>query len=341
MRGGLAGWAGLAAAIAAVWAIDQFAIPWTDAYLTNILLRIGFNVLAVTGLALVLGFTGQFSLGHAGFMALGAYGSASLSLHAGVPPVVAVPLGGLIAAAAGLVVGVPSLRLSGDYLAVVTLGFNQIIIVVVQNVPFLGGALGLTGVPVATSFGWTFTWVVLGLVFMRNLLASAHGRAFAAVRDNEIATRSLGVDTTRIKVTAFVVGAFWAGVAGALLGFYNSSIFPKQFEFDRSIELLAMVVLGGTASLSGPVLAAALLTALPEFLRVLGGWLTSACAPLVAAGVIDAPPAFFGQLSQYRMVIYAALLVTMMIVRPKGFLGGRELSDVVRGLVRKVAPARA
>lgn len=341
MRGPLAGYALLVAGIAVVWGIDHFAIPWTDPYLTNILLRVGFNILAVTGLALVLGFTGQFSLGHAGFMALGAYGSASLTMHAGVPAVLAVPLGGLIAAVAGLVVGVPSLRLSGDYLAVVTLGFNQIIIVVVQNVPFLGGALGLTGVPVATSFGWTYTWVILGIVFMRNLLASAHGRTFAAVRDNEIATRSLGVDTTRIKVTAFVLGAFWAGVAGALLGFYNASIFPKQFEFDRSIELLAMVVLGGTGSLSGPILAAALLTALPEFLRVLGGWLTSACAPLVSAGLLDAPPAFLGQLSQYRMVIYAALLISMMITRPKGFLGGRELGDVLKGLWRRVAPARA
>ncbi len=341
MKSPVAGYALVAFGIAAVWGIDHFVIPWTDAYLTNVLLRIGFNVIAVTGLALVLGFTGQFSLGHAGFMALGAYGAASLSLHLNIPPVLAVPLGGLIASVAGLVVGVPSLRLSGDYLAVVTLGFNQIIIVIVQNTPFLGGALGLTGVPVATSFGWTFTWVLLAVVFMRNLLKSSHGRAFAAVRDNEIATRSLGVDTTRVKVTAFVVGAFWAGAAGALLGFYNSSIFPKQFEFDRSIELLAMVVLGGTASLSGPILAAVVLTALPEFLRVLGGWLIKACAPLVSAGLLDAPPEFLGRLSQYRMVIYSLVLIGMMITRPKGFLGGRELGDVLMGAWRRLRPSPA
>ncbi len=311
-RATLLGYAALAAAIAIVWAIDIYAIPWTNPYYTNIAIRVGFNLLAVMGLALVLGFTGQFSLGHAGFMAVGAYGSASLALYLNVPPMVAVPLGGLLAAVAGLVVGVPSLRLSGDYLAVVTLGFNQIIVVLVQNVPALGGALGLTGVPVATTFGITFTWVLLGAVFMRNLLRSAHGRAFAAVRDNEIATRSLGVDTTRVKVTAFVVGAFWAGIAGALLGFYNSSIFPKQFEFDRSIELLTMVVLGGTGSLSGPFLAAGLLTALPEALR---------------------------EFSQYRMVVYAALLILLMGLRPQGILGRHELSDVVRGMWRRRASA--
>lgn len=311
-RSTLIGYAALAAGLAIVWGIELFAIPWTNPYYANIAIRVGFNLLAVMGLALVLGFTGQFSLGHAGFMAVGAYGSASLALHAHVPPMLAIPMGGCMAAVAGLAVGVPSLRLSGDYLAVVTLGFNQIIVVLVQNVPALGGALGLTDVPVATTFGVTFTWVLLGAVFMRNLLASAYGRTFAAVRDNEIATRSLGVDTTRVKVTAFVVGAFWAGIAGSLLGFYNSSIFPKQFEFDRSIELLTMVVLGGTGSLSGPFLAAGLLTALPEALR---------------------------EFSQYRMVVYATLLIAMMALRPQGILGKYELTDVVRGLFRRRAAA--
>lgn len=300
------------AAIAAVWAIEVYAIPWTDPYITNVLLRIGFNVLAVLGLSLVLGFTGQFSLGHAGFMAAGAYGSAILNMHAGVPAPLAMVCGGLVAGLAGVVVGVPSLRLSGDYLAVVTLGFNQIIIVIIQNTPLLGQAAGLTGVPQVTNFGWTFTWVILAAVSLRNLLDSPQGRAFEAVRDNEIATRSLGIDTTRVKVTAFVIGAFWAGVAGSLVGFNLSSIFPSQFQFDRSIELLAMVVLGGTGSLSGPVLAAIVLTALPELLR-------------------DIPNA-----DRYRMMVYSVLLVVMMVLRPRGFLGNRELSDVIAGLWRRV-----
>ncbi len=299
------GYALLAAGVAVVWGIQLWLVPWTDAYLMDIIVRIGINLLAVMGLALVLGFTGQFSLGHAGFMAVGAYSAAALSLYAHVPPVLAIVAGGFAAALAGVAVGLPSLRLVGDYLAVVTLGFNGIIIVIIQNAEVLGGAKGLTGLPVATNFGLVYTFVLVGGIFLRNLLTSAQGRVFEAVRDNEIATRSLGIDTTRIKVTAFVVGAFWAGIAGGLITFYRSSIFPTQFQYDRSIELLAMVVLGGTGSLSGPILAGTVLSALPEVLR---------------------------PIAEYRMVIYALLLITMMIVRPTGFLGGREVTDVIRAL---------
>lgn len=302
-RGVLAGWGVFAALLAAVWGIDTFAIPWTDPYLTDIVVRIGINLLAVMGLSLVLGFTGQFSLGHAGFMAVGAYASAALSLYQGTPPMLNIVLGGFAAALAGVAVGLPSLRLTGDYLAVVTLGFNGIIIVLIQNAAVLGGAQGLTGLPVATTFGWTFTWVLIGGFFLRNLLVSAKGRVFQAVRDNEIATRSLGIDTTRAKVVAFVIGAFWAGIAGGLIAHYRSSIFPSQFQFDRSIEILAMVVLGGTGSLSGPLLAATVLTALPEVLR---------------------------PVAEYRMVIYSLLLIGMMILRPAGLLGNKELSDLFR-----------
>lgn len=303
MKGTIAGYAGVAAALAVVWAIHLFAIPWTDPYLTDIIVRIGFSVLAVLGLALVLGFTGQFSIGHAGFMAVGAYVGAALSLYAAVPPMLAVIAGGLAAALAGVAVGLPSLRLVGDYLAVVTLGFNGIIIVAIQNMPFFGGAQGLTGIPVATNFGWTYSFVILGAAFLRNLLQSPQGRVFEAVRDNEIATRSLGIDTTRAKVVAFVIGAFWAGIAGGLIAFYRSSVFPSQFQYDRSFELLAMVVLGGTGSLSGPVLAAAFLTALPELLR---------------------------PIAEYRMVIYALLMIGTMLLRPRGLLGSREITDFFR-----------
>lgn len=299
------GYALLAAAIAAIWAIEIFAIPWTDAYTTDIVIRIGFNLLAVMGLALVLGFTGQFSIGHAGFMAVGAYASAALSVYGGTPPMLNILVGGLLAGVAGLAVGLPTLRLTGDYLAVVTLGFNGIIVVLIQNAPVLGGAQGLTGIPVATNFGWTYTWVLLGGVFIRNLLASPWGRVFKAVRDNEIATRSLGIDTTRAKVVAFIVGAVWAGVAGGLIAHYRSSIFPNQFQFDRSIELLAMVVLGGTGSLSGPLISAGILSALPELLR---------------------------PVREYRMVIYSLMLILMMILRPSGLLGNRELGSVFKAI---------
>lgn len=297
------GYVAVLVGIAIIWAIQTLAIPWTDPYLTDIVVRCGFSMLAAMGLALVLGFTGQFSIGHAGFMAVGAYTGAALSLYFQVPPMLAVFLGGLMSALAGVAVGLPSLRLVGDYLAVVTLGFNGIIIVAISNIQFLGGAQGLTGIPVATNFGWTYTWVLLGVVFIRNLLVSAQGRVFEAVRDNEIATRSLGIDTTQAKVTAFVVGAFWAGIAGGLIAFYRSSVFPSQFQYERSFEVLAMVVLGGTGSLSGPILAAGILTALPELLR---------------------------PIAQYRMVIYASLLIGTMLVRPRGLLGSREITDLFR-----------
>lgn len=302
-RSAMKGWVAMLVGVAIIWAIQIFAVPWTDPYATDIVVRVGMNLLAVMGLALVLGFTGQFSLGHAGFMAVGAYTAGALSMYLHLPPVVAMVGGGLAAAVAGLIVGLPSLRLTGDYLAVVTLGFNGIIIVLIQNAEWLGGAKGMIGLPMFTNFGWTFTFVLVGGLSLRNLLASAQGRVFKAVRDNEIATRSLGIDTTRAKVTAFVIGAFWAGIAGGLVAFHRGSIFPSQFQYDRSIELVAMVVLGGTGSLSGPLIASSVLTALPEVLR---------------------------PIAQYRMVIYSLLLIGMMILRPKGLLGAREVSDLLR-----------
>jgi branched-chain amino acid transport system permease protein len=305
-----AAWLGTLVALAAVWGLAIYAVPWVDAYLADILVRIGITLLAVLGLVLVLGFTGQFSLGHAGFMAVGAYASAWLCTRTGLPPALCVLGGGLVAGASGLAVGLPSLRLTGDYLAVVTLGFNGIILVLIQNSPALGGAQGMTSLPTletydtpGRAFGWVASYLLLGGLLLRNLRHSRHGRAFEAVRDNEVAVRSLGIDTTRVKVTAFVVGAIYAGIAGALLAHYRASIFPSMFELTRSVELLAMVVLGGAGSLSGPMLAGTVLTALPEVLR---------------------------PVADIRMVLYAVILVVMMIVRPSGLLGSRELSDLFR-----------
>ncbi len=313
-RGAMLGWAAMVLSIGIVWVIQVFAVPWMDPYLTDILTRVGMNLLAVMGLALVLGFTGQFSLGHAGFMAVGAYTAGALVYFEHVHPLVGILAGGLAASLVGVAVGLPSLRLTGDYLAVVTLGFNGIIIVLIQNADWLGGAKGLIGLPTFTNFGWTFSFVIVGALAIRNVIASAQGRVFEAVRDNEIATRSLGIDTTRAKVTAFVFGAFWAGIAGGLVAFHRGSIFPTQFQYDRSIELVTMVVLGGTGSLSGPLIASSVLTALPEILR---------------------------PIAQYRMVIYALLLIGMMILRPTGLLGARELTEVVAAAVKRRRAARA
>ncbi len=316
----LVGWSTFAAALAAVWAFQIFAVPWINPYHTSLAVLSLIWMTATVGLAVVLGFTGQFSLGHAGFMAVGGYTAAYLNHDVGVDPGLAIVAGGATAALAGLAVGIPTLRLSGDYLAIVTLGFNGIILNVINNVDALGGATGIIGLPQWTHFGWAGTALVVATAATRNLVWSTHGRLFIAARDNEIALRSLGLDTTRVKATAFVVGALWAGVAGGLMAFLNASLSPNYFAIDRSIEMVAMVVLGGTGSLSGPIVAAGVLTALPEVLRM---------ATESGGSGID-----FGK---YRLVLYSSLLISMMILRPSGLLGGRELSDLFRRAPPKAA----
>jgi branched-chain amino acid transport system permease protein len=288
-----------------------------NSYFLRILMLCGINVILAVSLNLVNGFTGQFSIGHAGFMAIGGYTSAVLTMRvlppanaallaAGVPPTiahgaslfVATITGGLLAAVAGLAVGLPSLRLRGDYLAIVTLGFGEIIRVVILNVDAIGGARGLSGVPAYTNFFWVAFWVVVVVGVSYNLLASTHGRAMLSIREDEIAAEALGVPTTRYKVMAFVVSAFFAGVAGALYAHYDSYLNPASFTFLRSIEIIAMIVLGGMGSVSGAVMAAIALTVLPEALR---------------------------PVKEYRMVIYAILLIGLMITRPSGIMGTREL----------------
>jgi branched-chain amino acid transport system permease protein len=287
-------------------------------YHLQILVLCGINVILAVSLNLVNGFTGQFSIGHAGFMALGAYGSAMFSLEvgegwaramsaAGIPAAVAhgVPLfaallvGGLIAAFAGYLVGLPSLRLRGDYLAIVTLGFGEIIRVVITNVQWVGASRGLPGIPGWVDLFWVGLGVAAVLMLSWHVARSSHGRALFAVRDDEVAAEALGVNTTAYKVLAFVLGAFFAGIAGGLFAHYLSYLNPNSFTFIKSIEVIAMVVLGGMGSVSGSVLAAILLTLMPEVLR---------------------------PVKDYRMVIYSAMLIVLMITRPQGLLGSRELT---------------
>ncbi len=286
-------------------------------YLFQVVILCGINVILAVSLNLINGFTGQFSIGHAGFMALGAYGSAMFSLHlgerwvaamssTGVPAglaqgaalLVALMVGGLIAAVAGYLVGLPSLRLRGDYLAIVTLGFGEIIRVFITNVDAVGAARGLPGIPHWTNFFWVGLGVCSVILLSLRLANSTHGRALFAIRDDEVAAEALGVDTTRYKVLAFVLGAFFAGIAGGLFAHYLSYLNPNSFTFLRSIEVIAMVVLGGLGSVSGAVLAAILLTLLPEVLR---------------------------PVQQYRMVLYSLMLIVLMVTRPQGLLGTREL----------------
>ena len=218
---------------------------------------------------------------------------------------------GLCAAGAGLVVGIPALRLRGDYLAIATLGMAEIIRIVIQNAQPLGGALGLTGIPKYTNFAWLYGFAVVTIVVVWRIAYSAKGRAIMAVREDEIAAAAVGIDTTRHKVLAFVTGAFFGGCAGALYAMHERSITPSTFGIARSIEIVVMVTLGGLGSISGAVLAAIILTLLPEVLR---------------------------EISEFRMIIYSLLLVFMMLLRPQGLLGGRELWPKRRGPRRDPTP---
>jgi branched-chain amino acid transport system permease protein len=308
----------LGATLAVLALLDVTLAHGLNPYVFRVLLLCGINIILAVSLNLVNGFTGQFSIGHAGFMAVGAYASAVFSLQVGRPWVagleaagvpaplaqgaallVALLIGGSLAAVAGYLVGLPSLRLRGDYLAIVTLGFGEIIRVVIQNLDITGRALGLSGIPGWVNFFWVALVALAVIVLSLNLARSTHGRALFAIRDDEVAAEALGVNTTVYKVFAFVIGAFFAGVAGGLSVHLLSVASPDSFTFLRSIEVIAMVVLGGLGSVSGAVLAAVVLTLLPEVLR---------------------------PVQQFRMVIYSLMLIVLMVTRPQGLLGSHELS---------------
>lgn len=269
-----------------------------DFYILGIIMVMGINIILATSLNLINGFAGQFAIGHAGFMAIGAYVSALLTALRGFPFLPALVVGGLAAALVGLLVGIPTLRLRGDYLAIATLGLGEIIRVVIVNLPITGGAFGFSGMPPYTSFFWVEGAVVVTLLVLSNFIRSSPGRALLAVREDEFAAEAVGVATTYYKVLAFTMGSFFAGIAGGLFAHYLLFIDPSQFGILKSIEILIMVVLGGLGSFSGSVVAAILLTALPEFLR---------------------------GFSDYRMVIYSALLILVMLVRPAGLFGQIEI----------------
>jgi branched-chain amino acid transport system permease protein len=289
-----------------------------DDYALDILINVGINIILAVSLNLVCGHTGQFSLGHAAFMAVGAYGAALITVEAGDGLIrifggegwfaqsftflLALVAGGLCAAACGWLVGVPSLRLRGDYLAIVTLGFNEIIVVILKNTkgdgPF-GGALGLKGIPFYTDVFWTFTIAAIAVYTIGSIVNSTYGRGFLAVRDDEVAGEAMGVNTVRYKVNAFVIGAFFAGLAGGLYAHFRGIIAPDGFKFLKSVDIVVMVILGGMGSTAGVVVAAIVVTVLNELLR---------------------------DFENYRMIIFSLLLIVMMIVRPQGLLPAQLLA---------------
>lgn len=307
------------AALAAVWLFQAFIANNIDPYFFSIVMYAGVNVILAVSLNLVNGFTGQFSMGHAGFMSVGAYTSAYITtlfqnsnpaLMSGLASsslifVAALLAGGLMASFAGYLVGLPSLRLKGDYLAIVTLGFGEIIRVIVLNMDSIGGARGMSGIAPLSNFGWLYTVVILTVFTVWRVVNSAYGRAFLSVREDEIAAEAMGVNTTRAKVRAFVMGAFFAGVAGGLFAHYLSYLNPQTFDFNRSFEIIIMVVLGGMGSITGSVVAAIFLTVIREALR-----------PLQELTKLD-----------FRMVIYSLMLIVLMLTRPNGLFGTREYTD--------------
>ncbi|HEY5676592.1 MAG TPA: branched-chain amino acid ABC transporter permease, partial [Myxococcales bacterium] len=235
--------------------------------------HIGIAIILAVSLNLVNGLTGQFSIGHAGFMAVGGYVSATLLMRGPQEDpyriffMLAVLAGATAAAVMGWIVGKPSLRLRGDYLAIVTLGFGEIIRVIIENTPFFGGAIGLSPIPHRADFAWIWAMAIVTILVAKRLRDSTHGRAFLSVREDEVAAEAMGIDTTGYKVRAFVISAFFAGIAGALSGAFEGNLAPQSFTFVRSFEVVAMVVLGGMGSITGATIAAAVLTILPEYLR--------------------------------------------------------------------------
>lgn len=291
-----------------------------NGYLLHIINQSLIYVILAVSLNLINGITGQFSLGHMGFAAVGAYVSGSITtLVFKLDPnqvsgylvfVPALVAGGAAAAIVGFLIGFPSLRLKGDYLAIVTLGFGEIIRTILNNVAVVGGPRGLLGIPKFSSFTVILAAAFLSLVFIRNLIESSHGRAMLSIRENELAAELVGVDTTKYKVLAFVTGAFFAGVAGGLFAHLLQMAHPTQFGFMGSVMVLIMVYTGGVGSLTGSVLAAFVLTFLSEGLRI-GIDSIAEMTGLPIGG-------------EWRMVVYSLLLIFIMLFKTEGLMGTRE-----------------
>jgi branched-chain amino acid transport system permease protein len=261
-----------------------------DAYYKQILMIICINVILALSTNLIINYTGQLTLGHSAFMAIGAYSAAFIQMKTGIPFLIALIFGGIVAAVFGFLIGLPTLRLKGDYLAITTLGFCQIVVVAIQNISALGGAQGLAGIPPKTTFPWVFFSMIAAIAILYNIVHANQGRAMLAVREDEIAAEAMGINTTKYKIMAFTTGAFFAGFAGGLYAFLMMFIDPNSFNFLKSIDFVIYVVLGGTGSFVGCILSTSILTLLPEVLRFLG---------------------------DLRMVIYPLLLIIIMILRVK------------------------
>jgi branched-chain amino acid transport system permease protein len=288
------------AAIIAFYVIVQLLInaDVIDSYLQLNIVIIGINIILAVGLNLITGFTGQFSLGHAGFMCVGAYVSAIVTAKLGQPFLVGIIASGLGAALVGLVIGIPTLRLKGDYLAIATLGFGEIIRILMLNIDYVGGASGFNDIPQYTNWTWLYFMVVISVLVISNFVKSYAGRACISIGEDEIASEAMGINTTFYKVLAFTIGAFFAGIAGALYANYFYFIKPDSFGFMKSIDILVTVVFGGMGSITGSVVGAALLSVISAFLQ---------------------------RYPELRMVIYSVVLFSIMVFLPRGLMGIKDV----------------
>ena len=286
----------------------------------SIIIQVGFFIILAVSLNMVTGYLGQLPLGHAGFMAVGAY-SGALFWRAAILPgyasvIVGLLIAGIMAAIFGVIIGIPALRLRGDYLAIITLGFGEIIRVVLNNMAWLTyGARGLMGIPRHSSFLVVYTCVAITCAVIHLLMKSRHGRAILSIRENEIAAESCGINTTYYKVMTFAVSAFFAGIAGALYAGSLGIIIPANFDFMTSINILMIVVLGGLGSMLGSVIAASVLTSLPFILQ---------------------------PLNEYRLIIYSLMLIIVMIFKPSGLMGSYDfsLSRTIEKIVNRLRTSK-
>ncbi|MEG1805122.1 MAG: branched-chain amino acid ABC transporter permease [Clostridia bacterium] len=257
----------------------------------SILITVGINIILAVSLNLVVGFLGELSLGHAGFMCIGAFVGKFASMQMAALPVfvsfpIAIIVGGLTAAFFGFLIGLPTMRLRGDYLAIVTLAFGEIARNVILNLDFFGGAAGLKGDTNVTTYWLCFIFILITLFVIQNLVRSRHGRAIRAIKNNDIAARSIGINVTYYKLMVFIISAFFAGIAGVLYSHNLYVLKSSAFSYNKSIDILVFVVLGGMGSITGSIIAATVLTVIPEMLSFL---------------------------SEYRMLIYSVVLIGMMV----------------------------
>lgn len=286
--------------------MEELLRQYMNPYYIQVLTLICIMMIAALGLHLITGVTGQLSFGHAAFVGIGAYAAALSNIHWGLPFLICVLLGGLAAALAGVLVGFPSMRLTGDYLGIATLGFAEIVRVILMNMDITGGARGLAGIPRETTLVLAFVLAAVAIWTMYRIQDSRFGRALVAIREDDIAAECNGINGLWYKVSAFAIGSFFAGVAGGLYAHFLQYLNPSGFGFAKSFEILTFVVLGGLGSIPGTVLGTTILTLLPEVLRFS---------------------------AEYRMMMYGLLMVIMMIFRPRGLLGGVDLLPLLKRML--------